>query len=163
MDGTLEDSFVEEREISDLCVSSKSSLRVTVSFRPEKLEGDNWLKKKKEFFYLLFELRSPREYGEISLFCEATVCGSFIEVTPLIDYQNCKRGKVHEKNLVLTNKVRLVQQSDRLERSSLFCDSDVRCIVSDLPELHADLSPFYALSEHSRRDSPIHCEYCLFL
>ena len=81
--------------------------------------GDDRLKKKKEFFYLLFELRSPREYGEISLFCEATVCGSFIEVTPLIDYQNCKRGKVHEKNLVLTNRVAFFQNSDRFRGTCL--------------------------------------------
>lgn len=98
--------IAEEKEVAELCVSSKSSFRVTVNFTPHASEKEEErLRLRKQNFYLLFEVRSPREYGEISLFCQASVCGSFIEATQLIEFHSCKRGRVHEKDLVLTNKV----------------------------------------------------------
>ena len=101
--------IAEEKEVAELCVSSKSSFRVTVNFTPHASEKEEErLRLRKQNFYLLFEVRSPREYGEISLFCQASVCGSFIEATQLIEFHSCKRGRVHEKDLVLTNKVSVV-------------------------------------------------------
>ena len=98
--------IAEEKEVTELCVSSKSSFRVTVNYTPRGSEKEEeGLRLRKQNFYMLFEVRSPREYGEISLFCQASVCGSFIEATQWIEFHNCKRGRVHEKDLVLTNKV----------------------------------------------------------
>ena len=94
----------KEEEVHEICVLAHSSFRICILFTPDCRE-ENSLQLQNQHFYLLFELRSLKDYGEISLFCTASTCGCAISVTPKLEFENCMSGEKYLQQMELTNLV----------------------------------------------------------
>lgn len=96
----------EERNVETVSVRAHSSFRIYLDYTPKKRNrGESSLDLRSQSFYLLFEIRSKRDYGEIGLFCRAQTCQSRLAVTPAIHYQNCVPGGSFTHDMVITNEV----------------------------------------------------------
>lgn len=95
----------KEEDVSEVCVLAHSSFRICILYTPKSRSGKGSLRLENQSFYLLFELHSLKDYGEISLFCTAETCGCLVDVTKSLDYQNCLFGEQYEETMELTNYV----------------------------------------------------------
>lgn len=87
-------------------IRAHSSFRIIVDYTPKKSNrGESSLELRGQSFFLLFEIRSKRDYGEIGLFCRAQTCQSRLAVTPAIHYRNCVPGGSFTQSMVITNEV----------------------------------------------------------
>lgn len=94
----------EERSVEEVSVRAHSSFRIYLKYTPKKSkEESSNLKLHAQSFFLLFELRSKRDYGEIGLFCRAMTCQSRLTVTPTIQFNNCVPGGSFTKEMIITN------------------------------------------------------------
>ena len=96
----------EERNVETVSIRAHSSFRIIVDYTPKKSNrGESSLELRGQSFFLLFEIRSKRDYGEIGLFCRAQTCQSRLAVTPAIHYRNCVPGGSFTQSMVITNEV----------------------------------------------------------
>ena len=85
---------------------SKSKTNIHNKSKKRKLlRNPNYLDLHQDDFYLLFELQSPREYGEISLFCHVAYCHSFVEADSEIRFSRCESGESYTKEWIIQNRV----------------------------------------------------------
>ena len=85
---------------------SKSKTNYYIKNKKRKLlRNPNYLDLHQDDFYLLFELQSPREYGEISLFCHVEYCHSFVEADSEIRFSRCESGESYTKEWIIQNRV----------------------------------------------------------
>lgn len=99
MDGT------KEKDIHEICVMAHSSFRICILYTPKCRASHSSLRLEEQSFFLLFELHSLKDYGEISLFCTSATCGCSVTVTESIRFDNCISDEEHEKTMELTNYV----------------------------------------------------------
>ena len=95
-----------EKPVTEVRVVSHSSYRICVYYTPVgNSRASDWLQLHHDIFYLLFELRSPREYGEISLFCHVSYCGCEIEAASQILFGQCHSDECYMREWMIVNKV----------------------------------------------------------
>ena len=95
-----------EKPVKEVRVVAHSSFRISVYYTPAGKKGepkDGRLRH--DDFYLLFELRSPREYGEISLFCHVCTCSCIVQADSKITFDSCVTDACYTKNWSIQNKV----------------------------------------------------------
>lgn len=117
-----ESSDPVEKPVTEVRVVSHSSYRICVYYNSAgDPNSSDWLQLYHDIFYLLFELRSPREYGEISLFCHASYCGCEVEAASQIYFGQCHSDECYTREWVIMNKVSFVVICE--PQSCLACSS----------------------------------------
>lgn len=95
-----------EKPVKEVRVVAHSSFRISVYYTPAGKKGEaNDGRLRHDDFYLLFELRSPREYGEISLFCHVCTCACIVHADSKITFDSCVTDACYTKNWSIQNKV----------------------------------------------------------
>lgn len=130
------ESRTAEKPVKEVQVVAHSSFRISVYYTPAGKKGepkDGRLRH--DDFYLLFELRSPREYGEISLFCHVCTCSCIVHADSKISFESCVTDACYTKNWSIQNKVAfpsLSPQSSLPVHLVLACGASSLTYPSDL-------------------------------
>ena len=123
----------EERSVETVSIRAHSSFRIYLEYTPKKSKSEESnLELHAQSFYLLFEIRSKRDYGEIGLFCRAKTCQSRLSVTPSIHYHNCVPGGSFTHSMVISNEVGNPESGSTLGAAGVSRGDRVLGVVAEL-------------------------------